>query len=149
MNRGIPYAIIQTINGNFYEPEPNGVFFLNPEKTDIVETADFDVDARYDFALQSGPMLVQHGSINPSFPSNNTNKHFRCAVGIVREGSNIFLVFVSSESKVTFYDLALFMKKEQGCQEALHLESMNAFMHFPGSNYAADDQLIRNYIVID
>jgi uncharacterized protein YigE (DUF2233 family) len=137
-------------SGNFYEPEPNGVFYLNEEDVDIVETSQFTQSLNHSFAIQSGPMLVIDGDFNASLNQSSTNKHFRCAVGMsLDQFGKKTLHFVSSRSKVSFYEIAQFMKDNLSCTEALHLESMNAYIQFPGANYPIrPDILVKNLIVV-
>ena len=137
-------------NGNFYAPKPNGVFYITETDAGIQTSAGFDPKdgARYRFALQSGPMLVTGGNINLGFNPSSTNRHFRCGVGVAEKDGKQVIVFASSKSKVSFYELAQFMLADLGCSNALHLESVNAYIHFPGSDYPIDKQIIKNFIVI-
>ena len=134
--------------GNFFEPPPNGVLYIDDDQVDIVVTNNY-LNTNPDFALQSGPMLVMNGSINPDITDMNVSKYNRCAVGIIKYGkSKRVLVFVSSVDKVTMSELAQYMESDLNCSEALHLESINAFMHFPGLNFPIQKQSIKNFIVI-
>jgi uncharacterized protein YigE (DUF2233 family) len=126
--------------GNFYL-KPNGIFSVSKAgKIQIVETSKY-VSGGEQFALQSGPMIIEDNQVN-YFPSDSDNKRKRSAIGI--SGDN--LVFVSTKSKVSFYQLAEFMKTKLKCKNALHLESdYFSFMEFPGSTlkYEVDPNVIR------
>jgi uncharacterized protein YigE (DUF2233 family) len=139
-----------TGSGNFYEPKPNGVFYLNELDTDIVETSKFTQNLNHSFAIQSGPMLLINGDFNAILNQSSTNKHIRCAVGIsLDQFGKKSIHFVSSRSKVTFFELAQFMKDNLSCTDVLHLESMNAYIHFPGAYYPVrSDILVKNLIVV-
>lgn len=132
--------------GNFYL-KPNGIFSVSKAgKIQIVETSQY-ASGGEQFALQSGPMIIENNQVK-YFPSDSDNKQKRSAVGI--SGDN--LVFVSTKSKVSFYQLAEFMKTKLKCKNALHLESAYfSFMEFPGSTlkYEVDPNVvIKNLIVI-
>lgn len=136
--------------GNFYSPAPNGVVFVSATDMGIRTTSSVRDEqlAEYTFALQSGPMLVIGGNINTGFNPTSANKHLRCAVGVREKAGVKTLVFAASKEKVSFYELASFMKNDLGCENALHLESINSFMYFPGSDYKVDKQFIKNYLII-
>lgn len=145
---GRRYKNINTKNGpgNFYL-KPNGIFSVSKEgEIQIVETSQY-VSGGEQFALQSGPLIIENSQVN-YFPSDSDNKKKRSAVGI----SGDKLVFVSSKSKVSFFQLADFMKTNIKCKNALHLESdYFSFMEFPGSTlkYEVDPNVvIKNLIVI-
>jgi uncharacterized protein YigE (DUF2233 family) len=122
---------------------------VNDKDAEIVTTDDYLSGNKPIFALQSGPMLVIDGDINPSIGPSNPSRYTRCAVGLNEsQNGQKTIVFVSSRDKVNLYELADFMKGQLECKQALHLESINAFIHFPGSDYPIGNQTIQNFIVI-
>jgi hypothetical protein len=134
--------------GNFYEPGPNGVFFISSNSVDIVETRYLQNYNGIDFAIQSGPLLVFNNAVNPKFKPSSNNQFARSAVGIRTNGDQKELVFVTSLGPVSFYDIATFMKYNENCESAMHLESINAFMTYPGFIYPINNQVIMNLLVI-
>jgi len=40
------------------------------------------------------------------------------------------------------------MKNVHKCKDAIHLESMNAFVKYPYSDYKMNKQIIKNFIII-
>jgi uncharacterized protein YigE (DUF2233 family) len=132
---------------NFYL-KPNGIFSVSKAgEIQIIETSKY-ISGGEQFALQSGPMIIENNQVNKYFPSDSDNKLKRSAVGITGDK----LVFVSSKSEVSFFQLAEFMKTKLKCKNALHLESFKfSFMEFPGSTlkYEVDPNVvIKNLIVI-
>ena len=99
--------------------------------------------------VQSGPMLLMSGLINPVFNQNSQNKYVRCGVGLfVNTKSEKFLVFAISNTPVSFYDFADFFNKKFKCNNALCLESAGSAIYFPGQSYPNDylDRYICNYL---
>jgi uncharacterized protein YigE (DUF2233 family) len=101
--------------GNFYW-KPNGVFYMDASGAHIAKTEDYRT-GNIKLATQSGPMLMWSGQIHPAFKAS-TSRKIRNAVGI--QNSNA-VVLVLSESKVTFYELAVAFK-DLGCEDALFLD---------------------------
>lgn len=105
--------------GNFYL-RPNGVFLIDAAGARVVSTDGYRALAPT-FATQSGPMLMHRGQIPdiPAFRASSRSRHIRngvCAPDPQR------VVFVISESAVTFREMALFVRDELGCAEALYLD---------------------------
>lgn len=134
--------------GNFFEPGPNGILLIDSASVEILETAKYNSNQTPYFALQSGPMLIINGVINPNLNQASTNFQIRSAVGIVDSGASKKLVFVSSNSEVSFFELASYLYEKFNCVDAIHLESINAFIDFPGSTYRIKNQVVKNFILI-
>lgn len=118
--------------GNFFL-NPNGVFWLDQQgQAHIEPTPIYDnlslASQTLRIATQSGPMLLRDGGINQLFTPNSPNRYFRNAVGVTASGQ---VVFVISEQRVCFYELALFMREELGCQDALYLDGAISRMYLP------------------
>jgi hypothetical protein len=139
---------LQSGKGNFYKPGPNGIFYIGKNGVDIVETSFLQNYDGIDFALQSGPLLVINNAVNPKFKPSSNNQFARSAVGIRNSGNRKELIFVTSLEPVSFYDIATFMKYHENCERAIHLESINAFMTYPGFIYPLSNQVIMNLLVI-
>ena len=128
-----PINLIKKGNGNFFTPQPNGVFGIDDKNIAIVTTTDsFDLKLtnkqKFKVATQSGPMLVINNAINPNFNINSTNFNIRNGVGVDRN-NRIFFVF--SENKINFYDLASLFKDKFKCKNALYLDGVISQYYIP------------------
>lgn len=117
--------MIQPLNlkegsGNFYL-QPNGVFYIDTDgRIDILETTAFaDRRPEVRYAIQSGPLLLDHGQIHPAFNEGSSNLFVRSGVGILAGNRAVFII---SRAPVNFFDFALFFKTEFGCEQALYLD---------------------------
>ena len=124
--------------GNFYL-RPNGVFAVTAEGgAEILPSRDVrGQEARFRLAVQSGPLLLSHGVINPLFRADSKNLAIRSGVGITGGGG---VVFVLSKSRVNFHSLAAFMRNELNCSAALYLDGAIAEFHAPQYGLLASDQ---------
>ena len=105
--------------GNFYL-KPNGVFFEADGQLRICETSEFTkVSGRVRFATQSGPLLLRAGREHAEFNPNSANRRVRSAVGVNAAGD---AVFVLSEGRVTFHELASCYRDRLQCPDALYLD---------------------------
>jgi uncharacterized protein YigE (DUF2233 family) len=117
VEQGVALTPLDTASGtgNFYL-KPNGVFFLTANgKAGIIPTTAFQLQPHIRYATQSGPMLVLNGQIHPAFNAHSTNLNIRNGVGILPNGT---VLFVMSKGKVSLYDFAAYFQR-QGCQTAL------------------------------
>jgi uncharacterized protein YigE (DUF2233 family) len=95
-------------NGNFFL-QPNGVFWVGDRRAAVETTEAFM--AHYggsdgptvDWAVQSGPMLVVDGAINPLFTETSTSVHIRNAVAVDPVGR---VLLIRSHGPVTMWELA-------------------------------------------
>jgi len=144
----VQYKNLTSGEGNFYNPKPNGIFSINSKNVSIVPTENFDMNGTYDFAIQSGPILISDGEINKNLTVLSKNKHLRCGIGIVETDGEKYVVFVASKTEVSFYEFASYMKNVHKCKDAIHLESINTFVKYPYSDYKLNKQIIKNFIII-
>ena len=124
--------------GNFYL-KPNGVFYLKDKVPFISETEEF-----YQFletgrtapniAVQSGPLLINHGRINSAFTDGSSNRYIRSAVGIISDESENLIVFAISDRPVNFYNFAVFFRDFLNCSQALYLDGHISAMYLPSLN---------------
>ena len=116
--------------GNFFI-KPNGIFAITSNKEFVITDAlKFDTTENSTTAIQSGPMLISNGIINPAFDKNSKNKHIRCAIGMYTDKGSRFLIFVKSTEPVSFFQLAQLLQEKFNCLDALSLESGdNCSMH--------------------
>jgi uncharacterized protein YigE (DUF2233 family) len=123
VERGV---VLQKLNkshastGNFFM-NPNGVFFVNGVKAQILTTEEYALlkNPAPAEAAQSGPLLVRKGQLNPKFHGGSGNKNIRSGVGINGEGH---VVFAISDDPVEFYDFAVYFRDTLHCQDALYLD---------------------------
>jgi uncharacterized protein YigE (DUF2233 family) len=128
---------------NFYL-QPNGVFYLDINgKASILETAVFfsknkpNEKGEYPgikFATQSGPMLISNGIINKNFTSNSVNRKIRSGVGLLPDGTMLFLC---TEGDETFYNFSVVFRDYFGCRNALFLDGAISKMYL--SSLKAND----------
>ena len=110
--------------GNFHL-KPNGVFWIQDNKEGVVSalvttTEEFAEGAHYvREATQSGPMLVIDSEIHPKFLVDATSRKRRNGVGVRKDGS---VVFVLSDTPVTFYEFASYFRDDLETPNALYLD---------------------------
>ena len=116
--------------GNFYL-KPNGIFLLNRQGAQIVQTDKFTGPTSDTIlATQSGPMLVIDGAINPLFPQDSPNRRIRSGVGVGPSGQVYFAI---STEPVTFNALAALFRDSLHCWQALYLDGViSQFYPAPG-----------------
>ena len=98
---------------------PNGVFCIG-EGFSIVESRAFKADTppcRY--ASQSGPMLVIDGELHPRFLPESESFNYRNGVGVAEDGRALFVI---SNDKVTFHNLARFYRDNLAVKNALYFD---------------------------
>ncbi len=112
--------------GNFFL-KPNGVFFIKKDgAAGVLETVQFKaLKQRLRLAVQSGPLLLDHGRIHPKFNEPSPNLLLRNGVGIDRGGRIVFACSDRSEhgkiGRINLYGFAMLFKK-LGCDNALFLD---------------------------
>jgi uncharacterized protein YigE (DUF2233 family) len=106
--------------GNFFL-KPNGVFFVSKSGPRIVESSEYPALAQgVRLATQSGPLLVRNGALHPAIDAASTSRLLRNGVGI----SGNTIMFVISEQPVNFYELAIYLRDELHCSDALYLDGV-------------------------
>ena len=116
--------------GNFYM-QPNGVFFIDTNNIARIVVSDVFKDtlaSQTRFATQSGPMAIIDGQINKKFGPEATSKYIRSGVGIINEGTIVFLI---SNQPVRFYDFASVFLNSFQCKNALYLDGAISKMYLP------------------
>ncbi|MCE7993911.1 MAG: hypothetical protein HEP71_18125 [Roseivirga sp.] len=115
--------------GNFYM-QPNGIFLITDKgEPHVIRTQDLKGYERRGirYATQSGPMLLTNGKMNSKFMKDSPNFHIRSGVGV---NENQELVFIISETRVRFYELAKAFEK-MGCKNALYLDGAISQTYLP------------------
>ena len=134
--------------GNFYL-KPNGALLFANDDAIVCESSQITSHQNILLGIQSGPLLLNNGTVNTQFNPNSINKKVRCGVGTCLNSKNEkFVVFCISNNPVSFYELAMLFNKKFKCENALCLESEGCTMYFPGqSNQVKNfEGLICNYI---
>jgi len=109
--------------GNFHM-RPNGVFYVTGEVAGVLETRSFITRRpQVDFATQSGPMLVIDGKLHTRFARYGGSRKYRTGVGS-RDPNSI--VFVVSDSEVSFGEFARLFRDNLRCKNALFLDGGGA-----------------------
>lgn len=118
--------------GNFHL-KPNGVFYITENgRAGVAETETFleaKITPRY--ATQSGPMLIIDGEYHPRFLRKSKSRKIRNGVGVTASGE---VVFVKSETPVTFFDFATLFAEQVGAENALYLDGTISRLYAPGLN---------------
>lgn len=114
--------------GNFFL-QPNGVFLLDASGARVLTTGDF-VDLTPQLATQSGPMLVQGGTIPsiPAFRPTSRSRHIRNGVCVKSKQT---VAFVISDDPVSLFEFARFFQVEIGCSDALYLDGAISSLYAP------------------
>jgi uncharacterized protein YigE (DUF2233 family) len=121
----------QTGFGNFYL-QPNGVFAFDDTSAVVLETNVFQKQLKnYNYATQSGPLLVINNVINPVFTQDSKSLYIRNGVGITQGGK---IVFAISNQPVNFYLFAQLFREELHCPNALFLDGAISKMYAPEIN---------------
>ncbi|KXX66679.1 phosphodiester glycosidase family protein [Flammeovirga sp. SJP92] len=137
--------------GNFYM-EPNGIFLVDKmQKTAIIKSTHWETEERQSnvsYAVQSGPLLLYKGIINPKFSTASKSRFIRNAVGVDADGTTYF---VCSKNPVTFYELSSFFRDELACKNALYLDGAisnmkvgHQYIHSSKSAFASMIAVVRN-----
>lgn len=108
-------------SGNFSQ-QPNGVFLVEGSSARVITTDEYGGEhPKPSLATQSGPMLVHNGEITTSAVMSPNSNWRKIRNGVCAPSSDA-VVFVISESPVTFYEFARFFRDALQCREALYLD---------------------------
>ncbi len=118
-------------DANFYL-KPNGVFFVDTLGKSHIETTE-EFQKNHDttlvavkYATQSGPMLLNNGSIHKGFTAGSPNRKIRSGVGQINSTNSVFII---SKDEANFYDFALLFKDVFDCKDALFLDGAISMMY--------------------
>jgi uncharacterized protein YigE (DUF2233 family) len=99
---------------------PNGVLCLSGGSAQIVESREFaDLGLTCDYAMQSGPLLVDGGTLHPRLLPSGTSQLIRNGVGLRPDG---VLVFAISDAPVRFHRFARLFRDHLGAPDALFID---------------------------
>lgn len=110
---------------------PNGVFCIRAGRADVIETMRFmreTPDCTY--ATQSGPMLVIDGALHPRFLPNSDSRFIRNGVATSTDGARA--VFLISNERVSFYEMARFVRDGLKLPQALYFDGNVSRLYAPG-----------------
>lgn len=116
--------------GNFFI-RPGGVFYLKGQKAAIVSLDQFTSSKGVDYAVQSGPLLIQNGNINPRLLASASSRKIRNAVGITSQGQ---VVFMLSAGATNFFDFACYAKSKLAIRQMLYLDGTISAMYQKGGS---------------
>jgi uncharacterized protein YigE (DUF2233 family) len=120
-------------SGNFSQ-QPNGVFLVEGNIARVMTTAEYAKETPSPtLATQSGPMLVHHGEITTSAVMNPQSQWRKIRNGVCAP-SPAAVMFVISESPVTFYEFAAYFRDSLRCPEALYLDGSISSLYAPRLN---------------
>ena len=120
-------------SGNFSQ-QPNGVFLVEGNAARVITTEEYAGDQpKPSLATQSGPMLVHNGEITTSAVMSPNSNWRKIRNGVCAPSADA-VVFVISESPVTFYEFASFFRNALHCQEALYLDGTISSLYAPSLN---------------
>ncbi|HCR5717231.1 TPA: phosphodiester glycosidase family protein, partial [Shigella flexneri] len=99
------------------------------DKVGIVRLDAFKASKDIQFAVQSGPMLMENGVINPRIHPNVASRKIRNGVGINKHGNAVFLL---SQQATNFYDFACYAKAKLNVEQLLYLGGTISHMYMKG-----------------
>lgn len=125
------------LSGNFYDLS-NAIFYTDTLGRYFIEGTNIFNEkfknGKYPhiaFATQSAPLLINEGKINPELGFRSKNAVSRNGIGIVNNSKNNSSIFIISETKTTFYELAALFKF-LGCDDALYLDGTVSQLIYKG-----------------
>lgn len=138
ISEGKEYNAVNTSTGpedNFHML-PNGIFGIDTTDKPFIYTTDKFREVRSKIgiriATQSGPILVFDNNFHPVFKKESTKFNIRNGVGVNDKGH---VVFIISESPVTFYEFAELFRDRLQCANALYLDGAISQIFIPSLNY--------------
>ena len=116
--------------GNFFI-RPGGVFYLRGQNAGIVSIDKFKPSPAIQYAVQSGPMLIENGKINWRLKPSASSRKLRNGVGINGDGK---VVFMLSERETNFYDFACYAQSRLNVRQMLYLDGTISKMYRKGGS---------------
>lgn len=127
----VPLDPLESGKGNFYL-QPNGVLWWGGGSAGIVTTQAYaEAKLSPEYALQSGPMLVVNGALNPTIEDARKSKYTRAGVGITPDGN---LVLAFAPSRLSLYEFGVVFRDQLKCTNALYLDGAIVSLYSPEAN---------------
>lgn len=109
---------------------PNGIFCIREGAFEVIETGDYLNDTPpCEYATQSGPLLVQGGTLHPRLIPDGTSRYYRNGVGTDASGTRA--VFAISNEPVNFHDFATLFRDALGLPNALYFDGKVSRLYAP------------------
>jgi uncharacterized protein YigE (DUF2233 family) len=119
-----------TGSGNFSQ-QPNGVFLMDGNSARVITTDEYGREKPTPLlATQSGPMLVHEGEITTSAVMSPDSQWRKIRNGVCAPSPDA-VVFVISETPVTFHEFAGYFRDRLHCREALYLDGSISSLYAP------------------
>ena len=132
IDKGVQEAPLNRASGggNFFI-RPGGVFYLRGQNAGIVSINKFKPSSTIAYAVQSGPMLIENGTINWRLKPSASSRKLRNGVGITRQGQVIFML---SDRETNFYDFACYAQSTLNVRQMLSLDATISKMYRKGGS---------------
>ncbi|POP47630.1 hypothetical protein CHU32_00305 [Superficieibacter electus] len=115
--------------GNFFI-RPGGVFYVKGQQAGIVSLDKFKTSRGMDYAVQSGPLMIENGIINRRLLPSASSRKIRNAVGITAQGQAVFML---SDRETNFYDFACYARIKLNVRNMLYLDGTISRMYQKGN----------------
>jgi uncharacterized protein YigE (DUF2233 family) len=126
------HAINRREGGGNFHLMPNGVFLVREDgRAEVVESSAYKPSLAIQFATQSGPMLLIHGTVHPRFEPDGQSRYVRNGVGIAGNGKPLFVI---SESAVSFGKMARFLRDRHQIRDALFFDGSVSSLWNPANS---------------
>jgi len=116
--------------GNFFI-RPGGVFYVKGEQAGIVSLDTFKNSQGIDYAVQSGPLMIENGTINRRLLPSASSRKIRNAVGVTTRGEAVFML---SGRGTSFYDFACYARSKLDVRQMLYLDGTISAMYQKGAD---------------
>lgn len=116
--------------GNFFI-RPGGVFYVKGKQAGIVSLDRFNTMKGMDYAVQSGPLMIENGTINRRLLPSASSRKMRNAVGITSGGQAVFML---SGRETNFYDFACYAQSKLDVRQMLYLDGTISAMYQKGAD---------------
>ncbi len=117
-------------SGNFFI-RPGGVFYVAGQNVEIVSLNKFKPSPAIEYAVQSGPVLIENGKINWRLKPSASSRKLRNGVGITSDGK---VVFMLSTHETNFYDFACYAQSTLNIRQMLYLDGTLSRMYQKGGS---------------
>lgn len=111
---------------------PNGVFCLKDGTARIFESRAFDATGQdCDYAMQSGPLMVQGGQLHPDFTEGSRWRLIRNGFGVTPAGQVIAAI---ADAPINFHQFARLFRDVLGAPDALYVDGNVSRVYIPAQD---------------